>query len=69
MADEEKGAEKAAPKPVHLLLKKPVNQLVAGRIVTASSKLAGKLKKDGVAETPTKKQIGIAGGNIPHLPD
>ncbi len=54
---------------VFVRLKVPTNGIVAGRVVTASSKKAKQLKDDDHAEDATQRMIGLAGGSIPHIQD
>lgn len=60
-------AAETPPAPETLLLKAPVNGLVAGRVVTASAATAKKLIEAEQAAKATRKQIAMAGTRIPHI--
>ncbi len=59
--------KKVAPKPVHLLLLKPVNGIIAQRIVTVEPDAVKTLVDAEIAKIATQKQVRMAGSRIVHL--
>ena len=59
--------EQTKPSLSYLRLKKPVNGLPAGRVVSAPGDIAQRHIEADRAEPATQDMISIAGGSIPHL--